>query len=139
MTAKLGLPFPLLADRGGEAAIKPFGVWSEEGRMARTSLVVLAPDGREVFRHVGVDYADRPGEEVLAAVQELGLPAREPPPPVHPYAEPHPSPRAYLRENLVPYFRGVRGAAVALHGRTGDEQARRVVALADRFLAALQA
>ncbi|MCA1705715.1 MAG: redoxin domain-containing protein, partial [Actinobacteria bacterium] len=55
MTEKLELPFPLLADPGGEGAIKPFGVWDEEGGIARTSLVVLSPAGEEVLRHVGVD------------------------------------------------------------------------------------
>lgn len=140
LTAKLRLPFPVLSDPDGEGAIKPFGVWHAEEGIARAAVVALAPDGGEVFRHVGIDYADRPVElEVLAAVRALGLPAREDRPGVHPHAEPRPSPRAYAREALLPYFRGVRGAAKALHGRTGEEHAARVQALAERFVEALEA
>ena len=138
MTERLGLPFPVLSDPDGEGACKPYGVWSKEERRALTSLVALAPDGAEVFRYVGMDYADRPDEEeVLESVGALGLPPRPAPPGVHPHAAPRPTERAFAREELHPYLRGARSAAAALHGRTGDEQAGRVHALAERFLAAL--
>jgi hypothetical protein len=138
MTAKLELPFPLLADSGGEAAIKPFGVWDERGEIARPSVVVLTPAGEEAFRDVGIDYADRPDDEhVIEAVRKLRLPARPLLPGVHPHAEPHPSERAFRRENLVPYFRGVRSGATALVGR-GVEQADAVRAVAERSLAGLE-
>jgi peroxiredoxin len=137
MTEKLELPFPLLADPGGDAAIKPLDVWDEKEAIARTAVVVLSPAGEEVYRRVGIDYADRPDEEdVLGAVRRLGLPPRPAPAGVHPHAEPRPSNRAYPRENLFPYFRGVRSGADALV-RRGDEQAAGVRAVAERFLDAL--
>ncbi len=61
MAEKLALPFPVLADPGGEGAIKPLGVWDEAGNMAKPAIVVVGPDGREAYRYVGVDFMDRPG------------------------------------------------------------------------------
>jgi hypothetical protein len=137
MTAKLELPFPLLEDPEGEAAVKPFGVWDEQGAIARTAVVVLSPSGAEIFRQVGVDYADRADEEdVLAALPRLEVPPRPVPEGVHPHAEPQPSERAFRREFLFPYFRGVRSGADALV-RRGDEQAASVLAVAERLLHAL--
>ena len=139
MTEKLGLPFPLLADPGGEGAIKPLGVWSDkEGGLARTAIVLLAPDGREALRYEGRDFADRPDTEVLlAAVRDLDLPARPSPVGVHPHAVAAPSERAYTHERLVPYLRGVRSAAIALRGRTGSDDAAALAAMAERYLALL--
>jgi hypothetical protein len=139
MTAKLELPFPLLADRGGETAIKPFGVWDERGEIARPAVVVLTPAGEEALRRVGVDYADRPDDEhVLEAVRKLALPPRRVPAGVHAHAEPRPSERAYRRERLAPYFRGVRSGATALAGR-GVDEANAVRAVAERLLAGFDA
>ena len=39
MVEKLGLPFGLLSDPGGEGAIKPYGVWDEGNPFARTAVV----------------------------------------------------------------------------------------------------
>lgn len=140
MTEKLGLPFPLLADPNGERAIKPLGVWSDkEGGLARTAIVLLAPDGNEAFRYEGRDYADRPDADVLvAAARGLDLPARPSPVGVHPHAGPAPSERAFTHERLVPYLRGVRSSAIALRGRGGGEDAAALVAMAERYLALLQ-
>jgi hypothetical protein len=134
MTEKLELPFPLLADPGGDGAIKPFGVWDEPGEIARTSVIVLSPAGDEVFRHVGIDHADRPDDrEVLDAVRGLVLAARPAPAGVYPHAERQPSERAYPRNNLLPYFRGVRSGTEVLV-RRGDELAASVRAVAERAL-----
>ncbi len=134
MTEKLELPFPLLADPGGEGAIKPFGVWDEQGEIARTSVFVLSPKGKEVLRHIGIDHADRPDDrEVLEAVRSLALPARPAPAGVYPHAEPQPSERAYPRNSLLPYFRGVRSGTEVLV-RRGDQLAASVRAVAERAL-----
>ncbi len=140
MTVELGLPFPLLSDSDCEGAIKPFGVWSEDEGIARPSVVALAPGGEEIFRHVGADYADRPVEdEVLDVLRPLGLASLEVTGGVHPYNPPEPSPRAIAAETLVPYFRGVRGAAKAVALRTDDDDARRIWSMAERFITALGA
>lgn len=138
MTEKLELPFPLLSDPDGKGAVRPFGLWDETEDISRVATVVLAPDGREVFRYVGVDYADRALEdEVLAAVSALGLAAREPVSGVRAHAEPTPSEEAETRHELGVYMRGVRSSSKALHQRTGDEHAHRVWEMAARYYNAL--
>lgn len=141
MVDKLVLPFPLLADPGGERAIKPFGVWHADRAIARPAIVVLAPDGREVFRYVGADFMDRPDDgDVLAALEALALPALPEPPAPIAHLEPRPSPRAIALETLAPYMRGVQLAMDALAERLRDEwdreQARRTAAMAARYVKA---
>ncbi len=50
MAEKLALPFPILSDPDGERAIKPCDVWDESGKMATPAIIVLAPDGQEIYR-----------------------------------------------------------------------------------------
>ena len=105
---------------------------------SRAALLLFAPDGQEALRYEGRDFADRPDTDILlAAVRELGLPARPSPVVVHPHAEPAPSERAYTRERLVPYLRGVRSGALALRSRTGSDDAAALAAMAERYLALL--
>lgn len=78
MAAKLELPFPVLSDPGGEA-IKQLGLWNEEEGNTRAGVVVLAPDGWELFRHEGQEDDDQPpDEQILAVVRAAGLPACRP-------------------------------------------------------------
>jgi hypothetical protein len=138
MTEKLELPFPLLSDPDGEGAIRPYGLWDEAGSISRVGTLLLAPDGREVFRHAGVDYADRATEEeILDAVRTLGLAPREPVSGVHAHAAPEPSDEAETRHELAVYMRGVRSSSKVLYQRTADEDARRVWVMAQRYFAAL--
>ena len=132
------LPFPLLSDPDGKAAVRPFGLWDEAESVSRVATVVLAPDGREVFRHVGVDYADRAtDDEVLDAVRALGSAPREPVSGVHAHAAPEPSDEAETRHELAVYMRGVRSSSKVLYQRTGDPQVKRVWEMAARYYDAL--
>ncbi|MDP9365700.1 MAG: redoxin domain-containing protein [Chloroflexota bacterium] len=141
MAEKLALPFPILSDPEGGEATKPYGVWDEAGRMAKPAIVVVAPDGAEAYRYVGADFMDRPGDdEVLAALDALGLPAIGSP--VGPVAHlpPEPGPRATKLADLGPYMRGVRFAMQAMAGRARDPwdraEAERTMRMAEGFLAA---
>ena len=141
MVAKLALPFPVLSDPEGERAIKPYGVWDEPGKMSRPAILVLAPDGREVYRYVGVDFMDRPHEdEVVAALDALGLPPLDLPIATVHHLDPAPGPRALSLPNLAVYMRGVRFATQALAGRARDPfdraEAERTSKMAERFMAA---
>lgn len=141
---RLALPFPILADPGGKQAVKPFGVWDEAGSMAKPAIVVLAPDGREAFRYVGVDFMDRPNDDdVLWALAGLGLPAFEPPAATVPYLPPAPGPRAVKLADLAVYLRGVRFAMKALANRARDPfdraEAERTAAMAERYMEAVGA
>lgn len=141
MVEKLALPFAVLSDPDGEQAIKPYGVWHEGRNIARPAIVVLAPDGREVFRYAGADFMDRPGdEEILAALDALGLPAVPVGAGVIEHMEPKPSARALALETLAPYMRGVQMAMTALAERMRDQddraEATRTAQMAEQFLKA---
>jgi len=141
MVEKLALPFPILADPGGERAIKPAGVWDDKGKMARPAIVVLAPDGREVYRYVGVDFMDRPGDdEVLVALDGLEQPPVDAPLNPVPHRSPVAGPRAMKLPDLGVYMRGVRFAMQAMAVRSRDafdrEEAERTAKIAERYLAA---
>jgi peroxiredoxin len=71
MIGKLLLPFHVLSDPEGDRAIKPYGVWNEQGRIAVPSIVVVAKDGTIRYVYKGQDFADRPGDaEVLDALSD---------------------------------------------------------------------
>jgi len=74
MIQKLLLPFHLLSDPEGEQALKSYGVWNEQGRIATPSIVAVAKDRTIRYVYRGQDFADRPGDdEVLHALLESGL------------------------------------------------------------------
>jgi len=62
MVEKLALPFPVLSDPDGTAAVRPFGVWDDEGHMALPAILVIAPDATEAYRYAGADFMDRPDD-----------------------------------------------------------------------------
>lgn len=140
MVEKLQLPFPILSDPGGERATKPYGVWDDDAdKHARPAVVVVGPDGEEAFRTVGRDFADRPVEDdVVAAVERLGLEAVDPEPPRP--GSPKPGERAFRREWMVPYYRGAGFALRAIAGRVPEasDEAERVGATVKRYGEAAQ-
>jgi hypothetical protein len=140
MVQKLGLPFPLLSDPGGERAIKPYGVWDEGNPFARTAVVIVAPDRAVHFRQVGEDYVDRlDDDEIVAALEPVGLPptGQDAPQP----GRPAPGPRAVDLVTLPAQFRGGRFAVKALAGRVPEAQAQAetMIKVYDRLIAALAA
>jgi hypothetical protein len=134
LTEKLRLPFPLLSDPDGDAAIRPFGLWDEAESLSRIGVVALEPSGIEIYRFLGADYADRPPtEDVLESVRALRLIPREARAGVHPHVAPEPSADAEPVHDLAVYMRGVRSSSKALYQRTGDEDAGRVWRMAARY------
>jgi hypothetical protein len=144
MVAKLSLPFPFLSDPDRSLAIRPYGVADEkdERHIARPAVIVVTTDHQEVFRFVSRDFADRiPEDQVLAAIQELKLPATTQQPPKPGPAEP--GSRSLSPSNLRIYFRGARFAAQAMglrHAHYAEEiktDSKAYVAEMDRFTEAL--
>jgi hypothetical protein len=145
MVEKLSLPFPYLSDPDRSQAIGPFGVADEkdERNISRPGMVVLAPEGNEVFRFESRDFADRmPEEDVLAAVQAFGFPATTQEPPVIGSAEP--GPRTLSLRELKVYYRGARFAAQAMglrHAHFADSikiDSKAYVAEMDRYTEAIE-
>lgn len=62
MVAKLLLPFSLLFDPEGEVA-RAYGVWDEEGQIARPAIFAIDRDGVVRYAYTGDNFADRPGDE----------------------------------------------------------------------------
>ena len=132
MVDKLRLPFPLLADPGGERAIRPWDLWNERGEVALPATLLFAPGDELALHEVSRDFADRTDEDALVeAAEGLGLAAIEPGPPAP--GDPQPSDRAFPADGLKPYFSGARFSAIAMAHRV--EEARperdRLVAEAD--------
>jgi peroxiredoxin len=61
MVEKLHWPVSLLSDPEGEMA-RFYGVWDEQGQIARPALFVLDGEGVVRYAYVGEDFADRPGD-----------------------------------------------------------------------------
>jgi peroxiredoxin len=72
MVEKLLLRFSLDADVDGAIA-RSYGVWDEEGQIARPAIFVIAPTGVVSYAYVGEDFVDRPGDDrVYAALAAEG-------------------------------------------------------------------
>ena len=65
MIDKLLLPFRILSDPDGERAIKAYGVWNAQGRIALPAVVAVTRDRTIRYLYAGQDFADRPGDEEL--------------------------------------------------------------------------
>ena len=66
--AKLDPPskieFPLLSDPGGAVA-KAYGIWDERHEIALPATIIVGPDGRVAWTHVGDTITDRPAEDAI--------------------------------------------------------------------------
>ncbi len=141
MVEKLALPFPILSDPMGERATKLLGVWDQEGNMAKPAILAIAPDGQEAYRYVGTDFMDRPNDdELLVALDRLGLPPVDAPAGLVPHLPPVPGPRATKLPDLAVYMRGVRFAMQAMAARARDPldraEAERTSKMAERYVTA---
>lgn len=118
-----------VSDPDRSAIIEPLGLGDpdDDRQLALPALLVIDPDGNEVYRYVGRDFADRTTDaEVYAALDSLGLDPIDPPS-GGPTADVPVDLRRYFRpEHLIPYFNGNRFAAIAIGGRTEDRELRAI-------------
>ncbi len=144
MIEKLSLPFPYLSDPDRSQAIIPYEVADEkdERRIARPAILVITPGHEVGFRFVSRDFADRvPEDDVIAALQQLDLPATSQEPPEAGEADSRA--RSLSPSQLKVYFRGARYAAQIMglrHAHYAEEikiDSKAYVAEMDRFTAAL--
>jgi len=123
MVEKLDLPFPLLSDPHG-AVMKRYDVWDAEAKIAIPSIVVIDRSDTIRYLYRGRDFADRPGDETVfealdAAANTEPTPAQE----TQIYVtaaeaqRPETERKAVSLDALVPYYRGVYFATVAMKGR----------------------
>jgi hypothetical protein len=142
MIEKLTLPFQLLSDPNGELA-KRCELWNADESVAVPAIVVVDREGVVRYLYAGRDFADRPGdEEVLAALEEMteaGEIGSGVDPEVRFAADEaesstvRPEKPAISLEHLVPYYRGVFFATVALKRRFGELRDREAFKEVDRY------
>ncbi len=121
------LPFRVVSDPRGERFLKPLDLWNadERGGIAVPALLVISPQGEEVFRVRSRDFADRVNDEdALGSLEQQGYPALDPPPPAwQSQVELEIDRGAYKWEFFGPYFRGNQYGALALSLRAKDPTA----------------
>ncbi len=135
------LPFRWISDPDGERLAKPLGAWDDDSSIFRPVVVVVAPDGQEVFHELSRDFTDRTDDEpVLAALEALGLAPLPGAPDWAPDVEPQASKRAFQPSSFIPYFRAIRFNTMALSERMVDQRDREQLVtekeMAESFLAA---
>jgi hypothetical protein len=144
MVEKLTLPFPLLSDPKGNLA-KRCDLWNGKEGVAIPAIVIVDRRGVVRYLYAGHDFADRPGdEEVFGALDrlseaevedisaggsvEIQATAEEAETStVRPDRPPMPL------EQLIPYYRGVFFATVALKRRFGEMRDRDAFREVDRY------
>lgn len=146
MVEKLLLPFPLLSDPAG-AVLRAYDAWDEANKIAIPSIFVLDRSGTIRYLYRGRDFADRPGDEALFAALDEAERTPETAPSgaeIHvtaAEAEQHRSSREGISlQALLPYYRGVYYATVAIKGRLAayGPECREGVRDVGRFQAMMQ-
>ncbi len=118
-----------VSDPGGERYLQPLELFDpdERGGIALPGMVIIDPDGREVYRYQGRDFADRTNDDdIWATLDSLSLP------PVDPAAwapgvDVPDDLRGFFRPtDFGAYFRGNMFGAIAIGGRLDDKASRAI-------------
>lgn len=118
-----------VSDPAGERYLQALELFDadERGGIALPGMVIIDPDGGEVYRYLGRDFADRTNDDdIWATLDALGLPPVDPPP-WSPSVEVPDDLRGYFRPaDFNAYFRGNMSGAIAVGGRLDDKAARAI-------------
>ena len=147
MTRRWGLEsIRFVSDPGGERFLGPLGLFDpeERGGIGLPALLVIDPDGNERYRYAGRDFADRThDEDVLDAVEDLGLRAIEAPTWAPTVDVPDSLTGYFATDDILPYFRGNYFGALAIGWRLDDDDSRAIAkehrAMSRTMLDALEA
>lgn len=116
-----------VADPGGATILRPLDLYDpdERGGIALPALLVLDPDGAEVFGYRGRDFADRThDDDAYEALEALDLGPIEPPAGGPVGDGDVAQPGAFTPRMLTPYFKGNRFAAIAIGRRADGDEAK---------------
>ena len=119
-----------LSDPGGDTFLKALELYNpdERGGIALPALLVIDPDGNEVFGYRGNDFADRRNDEdVIDALETLGLDAVEAVAggPIIDDVEVDQK-GAFTPKLFGPYFTGNKFGALAIALRAEGSEAKRL-------------
>jgi len=119
----------MISDPGGTDILEPLGLFDPDERdgIALPGMIIVDPDGNEVYRYQGRDFADRTNDDdIFDALGALDLPPVEPGPWTSPVEVPDDL-RGYFRpKDLGAYFRGNMFGAIAIGGRLDDPAAKAI-------------
>lgn len=127
-----------VSDPGGETYLKPLNLFDpeERGGIALPGMVIIAPDGEEVYRYQGRDFADRTNDDdIWAALDALDLPAVEAVPWSSDVEVPADLQRYFRPDDFGAYFRGNRFGAAAIQGRLRENREAAGIAREHRIMA----
>lgn len=119
----------MVSDPGGETYLKPLGLFdpNERGGIALPGMVIVDPDGNEIYRYQGRDFADRTNDDDLfEALDALQLDPIEPEPWVPEASVPDDLKGYFGPDFFGVYFRGNMFAAAAIGGRLENPEAKAI-------------
>ncbi len=128
----------LVSDPGGEQLLQPLGLFDPEDRggIALPGMVMFDPDGNEVYRYQGRDFADRTNDDdIFDALGALGLSAVSPEAWKPGVDVPDDLARFFRPSDFGAYFRGNRFGAIAIGGRAEKGSEARALAREHRLMA----
>lgn len=119
-----------VSDPGGEAILQPLGLFDpeERGGIALPGMVIYSPDGEEIYRYQGRDFADRTNDDDLfETLDGLDLSAVDPAPWTGDDVDVPDDMRGFFAPDMFgPYFRGNKFGAFAITGRLEDRAAKKI-------------
>ncbi|MEM9521278.1 MAG: hypothetical protein AAGA37_18355 [Actinomycetota bacterium] len=127
-----------MADPGGATYLQPAELFDpeERGGIALPGMLIISPDGEEIYRYQGRDFADRTNDDDLwEALAGLDLPAIEPEAWPDNIDVPDDLRGFFRPTDLGAYFRGNKFGALAIAGRLGDDATARAIAHEHRVMA----
>jgi len=119
-----------VADAGGETWLKPLGLFNpdDRGGIALPAMLVIDPDGNEIYRYQGRDFADRTrDDDIWDALEGLGLDPVSPQPWDSGGIDiPEDLGRFFRPSDLEAYFKGNMFGALAIKMRLDSPEAAAV-------------
>jgi len=120
----------MISDPGGATILEPLGLYDPDDRdgIALPGMVIIDPEGDEVYRYQGRDFADRTNDDdIFEALATLNVGPVDPGPWTSDVEVPEDL-RGYFRpKDLGAYFRGNMFGAIAIGGRLDDPAAQAIV------------
>lgn len=118
-----------VSDPGGDDYLRPLELFdpAERGGIALPGMVIVNPDGEEVYRYQGRDFADRTNDDdIWKTLDELNLPPVDPAPWVPAAGTPADLAGYFKPRDFAAYFGGNHFGALAIGFRLVDPASKAI-------------